>query len=99
MCMQTIKKTLYVALIISVTTVLFIGKAHAMPPSDGTAKISKPASPPKGFKHQYALVNGVKIHYVIGGKAEPLLLVFGFGQNWYMWNRLLPELSNIHLSE
>src|ERR1700750_3326732 len=52
-----------------------------------------PANPPAGFKHQYAQVNGVKIHYVIGGKGEPLLLVHGFGQNWYMWNRLLPELS------
>jgi len=56
-------------------------------------QIIKPASPPPGFKHQYAQVNGVKIHYVIGGKGEPLLLVHGFGQNWYMWNRLLPELS------
>jgi hypothetical protein len=31
-----------------------------------------PASAPMGFKHQYAVVNGVKIHYVIGGKGEPL---------------------------
>jgi pimeloyl-ACP methyl ester carboxylesterase len=53
----------------------------------------KPASPPPNFKHAYAVVNGVKIHYVIGGKGEPLLLIHGFGQNWYMWNRLLPELS------
>lgn len=52
-----------------------------------------PADPPANFKHQYATVNGVKLHYVIGGKGEPLLLVHGFGQNWYMWNRLLPELS------
>jgi pimeloyl-ACP methyl ester carboxylesterase len=57
------------------------------------AAIVKPATPPAGFKNQYATVNGVKIHYVIGGKGEPLLLVHGFGQNWYMWNRLLPELS------
>jgi pimeloyl-ACP methyl ester carboxylesterase len=53
----------------------------------------KPASPPAGFKNSYATVNGVRIHYVIGGKGQPLLLVHGFGQNWYMWNRLLPELS------
>ena len=52
-----------------------------------------PADPPSNFKHDYAQVNGVKIHYVIGGKGDPLVLVHGFGQNWYMWNRLLPELS------
>jgi pimeloyl-ACP methyl ester carboxylesterase len=53
----------------------------------------KPAAAPAGFKHDYVEVNGVKIHYVIGGKGEPLLLVHGFGQNWYMWNLIIPELS------
>lgn len=52
-----------------------------------------PADPPSNFKHETATVNGIKIHYVIGGKGDPLVLVHGFGQNWYMWNRLLPELS------
>lgn len=52
-----------------------------------------PAAPPANFKHRMADVNGIKIHYVIGGTGEPLVLIHGFGQNWYMWNRLLPELS------
>jgi pimeloyl-ACP methyl ester carboxylesterase len=52
-----------------------------------------PAAPPSNFKHQTANVNGVNIHYVIGGQGEPLVLLHGFGQNWFMWNRLLPELS------
>lgn len=53
----------------------------------------KPAEPPAGFKHQLTNVDGVNIHYVIGGAGQPLVLLHGFAQNWYMWNRLLPELS------
>jgi pimeloyl-ACP methyl ester carboxylesterase len=67
-------------------------------PSQISAELKKtdsaePANPPSNFKHQYTNVNGVKIHFVIGGSGEPLVLLHGFGQNWYMWNRLLPELS------
>ncbi|HVX28710.1 MAG TPA: alpha/beta hydrolase [Parafilimonas sp.] len=62
-----------------------------------TSKVStgeiKPAQPPSNFKSAISNVNGINIHYVIGGSGEPLLLIHGFGQNWYMWNRLLPELS------
>src|SRR3569833_1682620 len=57
------------------------------------AAVTPPAASLSFFKSLYATVNGVRLHYVIGGKGEPLLLVHGFGQNWYMWNRLLPELS------
>ena len=64
------------------------------PAVDSTAVlINEPAAPPPGFKHASANVNGVNIHYVTGGQGEPLVLLHGFGQNWYMWNRLLPELS------
>ena len=54
---------------------------------------AKPATPPANFKSVITRVNGVRIHYVVGGKGEPLVLLHGFGQNWYMWNRLLPEFS------
>src|SRR6267142_3132283 len=52
-----------------------------------------PAQPAAGFRHEYATVNGIKLHYVIGGTGKPLLLIHGFGQNWYMWNRLLPAFA------
>jgi len=57
------------------------------------ANAPKPAPAPENFEHKTATVNGIKIHYVTGGKGEPLVLVHGFGQNWYMWNRIMPELS------
>lgn len=60
---------------------------------DKVTTIIEPANPPSNFKHATAQVNGINIHYVVGGQGEPLVLVHGFGQNWYMWNRLLPELS------
>lgn len=85
--MKTTAKILQFAVVLLLTTLSFNGMAKVMP-----APV-KPAAAPAGFKHEYATVNGVKIHYVIGGKGEPLLLVHGFGQNWYMWNRLMPELS------
>jgi len=52
-----------------------------------------PAAPPANFESRTDHVNGTDIHYVIGGHGEPLVLLHGFGENWYVWNRLLPELS------
>lgn len=67
--------------------------AESKPAETTETTQTAPANPPENFKHATATVNGIKIHYVIGGKGDPLVLVHGFGQNWYMWNRLLPELS------
>jgi len=67
--------------------------AETKPAATAETATVEPANPPSNFKHATAEVNGIKIHYVIGGKGDPLVLVHGFGQNWYMWNRLLPELS------
>lgn len=69
-------------------------KQPAPATGDSTATVTaEPAAPPSNFKHAIAKVNGIDIHYVIGGSGEPLVLLHGFGQNWYMWNRLLPEFS------
>lgn len=67
--------------------------AAATTDSSSNTSAVQPAAPPANFKHATAKVNGVDIHYVIGGTGEPLVLLHGFGQNWYMWNRLLPEFS------
>jgi pimeloyl-ACP methyl ester carboxylesterase len=39
------------------------------------------------------MVNGVRYHYAEAGHGEPLILIHGFPENWYMWRKLIPELA------
>ncbi|TCM02172.1 alpha/beta hydrolase [Sphingomonas sp. PP-CC-3G-468] len=48
---------------------------------------------PHGFSGGYETIDGVKLHYVRGGRGPLVLLVHGFGQTWYEWNRLMPDLA------
>lgn len=48
---------------------------------------------PKGFTSEYQTVDGVKLHYVKGGSGPLVYLVHGFGQTWYEWHQLMPELA------
>ena len=47
----------------------------------------------KIFEHHYAQVNGVKLHYVKGGKGPPILLVHGYPETWYTWHKMMPALA------
>lgn len=51
---------------------------------------------PAGFKSEYQTVDGVKLHYVKGGKGSLVYLVHGFGQSWYEWHQLMSELAKKH---
>ena len=48
---------------------------------------------PRGFTAAYRQVDGVNLHYVTGGSGPLVLLVHGFGQTWYEWHNLMPELA------
>src|SRR5262245_53944763 len=43
------------------------------------------------LKHEYADVNGVKLHYVTAGKGELVMFVHGFPEFWYEWKNQLLE--------
>jgi pimeloyl-ACP methyl ester carboxylesterase len=55
-----------------------------------------PPSVPPGFTERFADVNGTRLHYVIGGKGSPVVLLHGFAQTSRMWDRLLPRLVGAH---
>jgi pimeloyl-ACP methyl ester carboxylesterase len=45
------------------------------------------------FSHHMAPVNGIQLHYVIGGKGDPVVLLHGWPQTWYEWRHVMPALA------
>ncbi|WP_434443313.1 alpha/beta fold hydrolase [Lentzea sp. E54] len=46
-----------------------------------------------GFRHNYTQVNGVRLHYVTGGRGEPLVLLPGWPQTWWLYHKIMPALA------
>jgi len=45
------------------------------------------------FQHQYADVNGIRIHYVTAGKGKLIMFLHGFPEFWYAWKNQLEEFG------
>jgi pimeloyl-ACP methyl ester carboxylesterase len=45
------------------------------------------------FSHHMASVNGIQLHYVIGGHGNPVVLLHGWPQTWYEWHKVMPALA------
>lgn len=45
------------------------------------------------FRHEFADVEGVGMHYVTGGSGPPLVLLHGWPQSWYAWRGIMPALA------
>ena len=48
------------------------------------------------IESQFADANGVRLHYLVAGQGEPVLLLHGFGQSSHMWRPLMRELAKSH---
>ena len=48
------------------------------------------------WKHDYAEVNGVRLHYVSAGEGPLILFIHGFPEFWYEWKEQLKEFSTDH---
>src|SRR6266702_6534824 len=51
---------------------------------------------PAGFTERFAEVNGVRLHYLIGGTGSPVVLLHGYAQTGHMWRPLIQPLARRH---
>lgn len=49
-----------------------------------------------GFTDHTAKFNGVRIHYKVGGKGSPVVLLHGYAQTGHMWRPAMLELVKNH---
>jgi pimeloyl-ACP methyl ester carboxylesterase len=45
------------------------------------------------FSHHTTSVNGIQMHYVIGGHGDPVVLLHGWPETWYAWHKVMPALA------
>jgi len=48
------------------------------------------------FKHEYADLNGIQLHYVTAGKGKLIMFVHGFPEFWYEWKNQLAEFGRYY---
>ena len=46
-----------------------------------------------GFTHHTAALEGVRLHYVMAGRGDPVVLLHGWPQTWFEWRRIIPTLA------
>ena len=66
-----------------------IGRSIATPPA------ARPDPRVAGFEHRFETVNGIRLHFVAGGRAdgEMVVLLAGFPESWYAWRKVMPLLA------
>ena len=45
---------------------------------------------------RYASSNGVRLHYLVAGKGDPVVLLHGYAETSHMWLPLIPQLATTH---
>ncbi len=60
------------------------------------AKVTRRRNSVLGVQSRFARVNGVRLHYLIAGAGDPVILLHGYAQNSHMWRPLMTELAKSH---
>jgi len=77
----------------SITTYALTGTSASGSSTSATAATRDP-EPPPGFRERNARVNGIRVHYVIGGQGPTLVLLHGYPQTSYEWYGVMPKLAS-----
>ena len=79
--MQCVPRTLR-----AIASVIWMALSVALIPSSGSFAQS--------LQSKFADVNGVKLHYLVAGKGDPVVLLHGFAETSHMWRPLIPKLAD-----
>ncbi|WP_026360225.1 alpha/beta fold hydrolase [Amycolatopsis nigrescens] len=86
--------TAALAILLTISTAACSTPAAEVPPY-AAATQGDPAFE-KTFRHEFADVDGVRMHYVKGGSGTPVVLIHGWPQTWYGWWPIMPALAEQH---
>ncbi len=87
--MQCVPRTLR-----AIASSIWMALSVALIPSSGSlAQSPQDKSAPQS---KFAEINGVKLHYLVAGKGDPVVLLHGFAETSHMWRPLIAKLSDKH---
>jgi pimeloyl-ACP methyl ester carboxylesterase len=46
-----------------------------------------------GVEHRWVDAGGLRVHLAEAGAGEPLVMLHGWPQHWYMWRKVIPRLA------
>jgi pimeloyl-ACP methyl ester carboxylesterase len=61
-----------------------------------TGKYPRNVETPQAPQDRFAVVNGVRLHYLTAGSGDPIVLLHGYAETAHMWLRILPQLARTH---
>lgn len=78
----------------AIASSIWMALSVALIPSSGSlAQLPQDKSAPPS---KFAEINGVKLHYLVAGKGDPVVLLHGFAETSHMWRPLIAKLSDKH---
>ena len=87
--MQCLPRTLR-----AVASIVWMALSVALIPSSGS--LAESLQDKFAPQSKFADVNGVKLHYLVAGKGDPVVLLHGFAESSHMWLPLIAKLSDRH---